>query len=131
MFADTWTSVIHMCQVGKWNINDIVHLVYNETSSLSSFSCRCIIADGPFVVTLNDVRLSDKTGNKCSSTRLRVDTQEFSCKESGFDFGSVFNKVIGGTVNNAYIWFNSSTTVPDMVWIKIEPTGSIYYLVSK
>ena len=112
-----------MCQGGEWNINDIVHIVFNGTSIRSSIQCSCYIKDGTFELKLNDVRLIDKSEKRCSFASLHVNSQKFFCNEDHNNFGSIFNKKIDIT-KNAYIGVNSSITDPDMVWLKIEPKGN-------
>ena len=79
-------------------------------------------------MVLNDVRLTQETGSKCSPAELVINNNRWVChgrKEDGF--GSVFHdKNADISSLGAYVSLvrNSENISPDMVWLVIHPHGT-------
>ena len=120
-----------MCESNNRMFNETLHLMYNVSATTSATRCECWIA-GKFSVTLNDLRLSVKHLNTCSSASLKINSKLFKCEETNTSFGSIYQRKILFNVAVGYILLTlNSTSSPTMVWLKIEPTGNLCVIVSK
>ena len=112
-----------MCENSHRTVKDTLHLMYHVSATTSATRCECRIV-GKFSVTLNDLRLSVKHLNTCSSAILKINSNLFKCEENITSFGSVYQRKILSNFAIVYMLLTlNSTSSPTMVWLKIEPTG--------
>ena len=121
---------MNLCNNSYRRFKDTLHLIYNGSAILSATRCECWI-NGHFSVTLNDLRLSVKHLNACSSASLRINSEWFKCMENIPYLGSIFHRKILLNPDYAYILLNmQSTSSPTMIWLQIDPTGNLFVLFS-
>ena len=120
--SDAWFDI---CTTGDLFVNEPAYLIATDTTRFFT-ECRCFVNNGYFLLNVTDLRLKSKDGGNCSSTKLKINANVFSCDIAKQDFGYMFNsKILESPKKDLFISLRSLSdeNVADMIWLTLIPEG--------
>lgn len=117
-------TTVNMCRNQTILFSQRLYITADDTVTMFE-SCECFLKNGKFSVSINDVRLSSKTGNSCSSVKLLINSNIYQCSSLLDGYGSVFNKWINDSTKSMFVAIkpNQSNMVPAMIMLAIYSKG--------
>ena len=130
LFSDHFVTFLDLCSNTTKSVDTTFHLRSSKTVETSK-ECTCSVTGGPFLVAVNDVRLTSGSGNGCSPADFLLPSSHYVCDSNSENLGSVFKTTLFNSTSAVTVQLqtNSKKVFPQMVWITIQPKRMLFLLL--